>query len=359
MNAQVSGSSPRTAFCGPISGVPTGQRAALLAAIAAVGRAEAAQVDTGGSGLLLRESICKALTAMATLALEVGWRRVRTIYITPSRTVLGAVRELPLVLIARISGSRLIAHWHGAEFHYLRHAPGCLLARLLRLLWSRADTHVALCDTMRVDLEHFGFRDVRVIPNFCDLPTQVSAPTTSEYGQLRLLYFSNLIPEKGIHDAIRTHHALLRSGRATELHVVGARLGPLPEVVEHALRSEGVVYHGALYGPQKYAVLASCDVLLFPSVYRSEAFPLTLLEAMSTGLAVVAYRHNYIADFFESAGGYLVSCRPEAMVEAVTSLFDDPRRLYEFKTANRLAAQVYSTEAYQSKIRMLLKCSDH
>lgn len=342
-----------------MSGVPTGQRAALLASIAAVRTADTVQVDTGGSGLRLYESVGKALTAMATLALAVGRQRVRTIYITPSRTVLGACRELPLVVIARISGSRLVAHWHGAEFHYLRRAPRCMLARLLRLLWSRADTHIALCDTMRADLEQFGFRDVRVVPNFCDLPEQVSSSPTTGRSQLRLLFFSNLIPEKGVLDAIRTHKALLLSGRATELHVVGARLGPLPQEVEDGLKSEGVFYHGALYGPQKYAVLSSCDVLLFPSVYRSEAFPLTLLEAMSAGLAVVAYRHNYIADFFETAGGYLVPCIPEAMVEAVTRLVDDPRRLSEFKTVNRLAAQEYSTDMYQARIRLLLTYSNN
>ena len=355
MNAHVSHSDRRIAFCGPMSGVPTGQRAALLAAIDAVSGEDAVLVDTGGSGLRPLHSVGKALTALMKLALEVGWKGTRNIYVTPSRTVLGAMRELPLVIIAHISGSHLIAHWHGAEFHYLRQDPDCLLARILRLLWQRTDTHIALCDTMRQDLQQFGFRNVMVIPNFCDPPTQISDTFSSRNGTLRLLYFSNLIPEKGVLDAIRTHQALLRSGRATELHVVGARLGPLPEEVEQGLRSEGVVYHGALYGSEKLAVLVSCDVLLFPSVYRSEAFPLTLLEAMSAGLAVVAYRHNYIADFFEPAGGYLIPCLLDAMVDAVTCLHDDPLHLEQLKTANRIAARAYSTEKYHEKIRALFQ----
>lgn len=355
MNRQFSYDRRRIAVCGPMSGIPTGQGAALAASIQAIGSKVVAKVDTGGTGLRLVESISKALVAVVKLAIAVGWRKVRVVYVTPSRSFLGAVRESPIVFIAHLSKCRLIAHWHGAEFHYLHQKPGCLLARVLFFLWRLADTHIALCETMRSELQQFGFRDVRVIPNFCDLPTQFSKVPTNKNEPLRLLYFSNLIPEKGVLDAIRTHQELRQSGVVTELHIVGARIGRLPNEVEESFKCEGIVYHGPLYGPQKLTVLSSCDVLLFPSVYRSEAFPLTLLEAMSAGLAVVAYRHNYISDFFNPSGGYLVPCRLNEMVSAVTRLCHDFKYLDKCKVANRIAARTYSTEKYNANIRKLFQ----
>jgi glycosyltransferase involved in cell wall biosynthesis len=346
------------AFCGPLSGVPTGQQAALRAAIDAVARADAIEVDMGGSGLPAYQSVSKVIRGLITLAKALGPGGARTVYVTPSRTLVGVLREFPIVVLARTAGARIIAHWHGAEFHYLRREPTCILARLLRSLWMPADTHVALCETMRDDLRQFGFRDVRVIPNFCKIPDTDVTATQPCGASVRLLYLSNLIPEKGIQAAIGAHRQLANNGHVVELHVIGARLGPLPYEVEQGLRSAGVTYHGPLYGRAKDDVVGMCDVLLFPSVYRSEAFPLVVLEAMCAGLAVVAYRHNYIADFFEPAGGYLVPCNPDALAAATATLVNERARLDAFKAANRQAARAYSTDRYEQRIRDLFASFD-
>jgi glycosyltransferase involved in cell wall biosynthesis len=342
------------AFCGPMSGVPTGQSVALRAALESVPPERRLELDTGGGGLRWYQTIARMLRAMLTLNRALRLGAVETLYVTPSRSLAGAVRDLPFVTLARWHGTRIVAHWHGAEFLHLRQTPRALLACVLRAMWQAVSSHVALCTSMQSDMQAFGFSNICVIPNFCPQREAlvVSAPQTGR--PLRLLYLSNLVAEKGVGHALEMHRRLLENGFPVELHVVGARLGWLPDEVEAALQRPNVVYHGPLYGTQKNAILDTCDVFVFPSTYRTEAFPLVLLEAMSAGLAVVAYQHNYISDFFEPAGGFLVPCDVNALTNAVRALLQDQGLLASFKEANHLAALLYSQTLYQKRIRSLL-----
>ncbi|TOB81745.1 hypothetical protein CGJ96_24975, partial [Vibrio parahaemolyticus] len=51
---------------------------------------------------------------------------------------------------------------------------------------------------------------------------------------------------------------------------------------------ERVVIHGPLYGEKKDLLLGETDVFIFPSFYKTEAFPLVVLEAMATHNSIIA-----------------------------------------------------------------------
>ena len=106
----------------------------------------------------------------------------------------------------------------------------------------------------------------------------------------RLLYVGQLTQLKGIETAVRALKLIVerRCNRSTTLTIVG---GPDYENRIHRLVSslgleDNVRFTGLVPRDQLPSVYEEHDILLFPSVW-AEPFSLTVLEAMSSGLAIV------------------------------------------------------------------------
>lgn len=142
------------------------------------------------------------------------------------------------------------------------------------------------------ELRAHGFRNVRVWsrgvehdrfnPSFRS--HELRARLGANDGTVVVAYVGRLAPEKGIHVAMDGLREVLRrhSGR-----VVFALAGDGPaEASYRASAADGVVFLGKLTGRPLSEFYASADVFVFPST--TETFGNVVLEAMASGLAVVA-----------------------------------------------------------------------
>ncbi len=121
---------------------------------------------------------------------------------------------------------------------------------------------------------------------------------------LRVLFLSNMLPDKGYDDVLGAVGRLHRSGRRVEATFAGAWPDPL-----EAGRFEGLVaeegvgdlvrYVGAVHDRAEVRrLMLAHDVFAFPSRYI-EAQPLVLLEAMASGTPVVTTRNGAIASMLD------------------------------------------------------------
>ena len=102
-----------------------------------------------------------------------------------------------------------------------------------------------------------------------------------EDDEVVLLFFGRLVLEKGIGDFVEVARRLSSTRIRIRPLIVGA--GP----AEHAFRPlDNAVFTGHLDGPELARAIASADILLHPS--RTESFGNVVLEAMASGLAIVA-----------------------------------------------------------------------
>ena len=84
--------------------------------------------------------------------------------------------------------------------------------------------------------------------------------------------------------------------------------------------SEKVIFHGSQSEVHPY--LHNADVFLLPSNF--EGMPMTIIEAMGTGLPIVASAVGGVPDMLEDTfSGLLVPCDPEAVADAVLRLLGD------------------------------------
>ena len=99
--------------------------------------------------------------------------------------------------------------------------------------------------------------------------------------------------------------------------------GDLREEAEKVAETLGIREKVSFLGNQTnvYPFLQKADIFLMPSKF--EGMPMTIIEAMGTGLPVVASAVGGVPDMLEDrVSGMLVSCEPEAVAQAVLQLLE-------------------------------------
>ena len=138
----------------------------------------------------------------------------------------------------------------------------------------------------------------------------------------RILFAGTWLTRKGNQDAIA---AFAQSNPMLEFATLGA--GASPENIRgcfpEALRNRVIVID-AKSDREAAQAMADADVFLLPSVF--EGTPLTLMEAMYSGLPIVTTDTCGMRDVItQNQNGLLVPTRaPEAIAQAISSLQNDP-----------------------------------
>lgn len=125
-----------------------------------------------------------------------------------------------------------------------------------------------------------SFRDEQLIvkPNFCTVP-----PELSQFRKNIFLFVGRLTQEKGIPFLLNVF-----SGSVHKLRIAGD--GPLKETVLAAAQQNGnIEYLGPLKKEELSLHMQQSTALIFPSIWY-EGMPLTIIEAFSCGLPVIATR---------------------------------------------------------------------
>ncbi len=57
-----------------------------------------------------------------------------------------------------------------------------------------------------------------------------------------------------------------------------------------------IVYLGKTFGEDKVILLQKSDIFVLPTYYKSEAFPISIIEAMACENAIVTTNYKYLPD---------------------------------------------------------------
>ncbi len=171
---------------------------------------------------------------------------------------------------------------------------------------------------------------IRVVP-LGILPEEFGQPDAARVAALQAKYGGRYVLFSGMHRYYKGLDSLVRAAGSIRAQVVVAGDGPERERMMALARSLGatIAFPGALSHEDLVAHLHGCEVFVFPSVERSEAFGLSMLEAHACGKPVVATRLGTGVEFVNLDGqtGLNVAVRdPAALADAVNALLEDPEK---------------------------------
>jgi glycosyltransferase involved in cell wall biosynthesis len=200
-------------------------------------------------------------------------------YFTTTPTALWAARALgvPSVVTIHIGGLEAFTGWRGTMSRVYGQVVG-------QNLLSRADGLVAVSANVAETVSARHGQAVHVIPNGVDLLRFHPPGTRSP--NLRTVFVGRLIANKGPHVALEAFRIVHEQLPRATLTIVGE--GPMEAdlrryVDEHELE-QAVTFLGVRRDVAD--ILRNADLFLRPS--QIEGMPLTILEAMATGLPVIA-----------------------------------------------------------------------
>jgi len=157
-------------------------------------------------------------------------------------------------------------------------------------------SRIIFCSRFRQQQHQSGglpLADSRVIYNGVDLKVFAGVPRRPSGGSLRVLFAGRLVEEKGPHTAIEAIAELVsRGATGVKLSIAGVPSYPfeysdrLRELVDSKGLAKNVNFLGEIPNSQISEIYRQHDVFVFPSI-GEEGFPVSILEAMSCGLAVV------------------------------------------------------------------------
>jgi glycosyltransferase involved in cell wall biosynthesis len=223
--------------------------------------------------------------------------------------------------------------------------------------WRRAliQRTVLRCEHLLVETEGLrerfeGATRVSRHPNTRDLPATPRVEREAGRG-LRFLFLGQIRHEKGF------LHALEASDRL-ETNATVEFYGPLMPGVDEAIfdAHQHATYHGCVEPEAVPGLLARHDVLLFPTLYRTEGMPGVVLEAMQAGLPVIASRwpaaHEMIED---GVNGLLVEVgSTDSLAQAMRVLERSPELREQLALRARDTGDHYRHAAWQARLECKL-----
>lgn len=253
----------------------------------------------------------------------------------------GQIYDVVFVAIGRLFHRPLFLHHH--SFAYIN-KKSWLMALLVKVGGASA-THIALCDTMAQALRAlYGTANEVLIISNAAVIGEGQGKKVARSGALKTIGFlGNISSEKGILDFLDIVSRLTKKGLDINAKIVG----PFQDIeTEHLVSGRlrelsSVEYLGAKYGRDKLRFYESIDVLLFPTRYFNEAEPLTIHEAMSNGVVVIARNRGCIASLISPAAGLVVDQNEGFVDRAVAQICAWHNDREQFREASRAAIKMF------------------
>ena len=197
-------------------------------------------------------------------------------------------------------------------------------------------------------LKILGITNTKVIPNCRTLKGEQAPRMVND--KVKFVYFSVVCAEKGMDDIVEAVENI-KEGYTLDIY------GEIVErykakFLEFLNNHPEVKYHGVFDSTTEkvYSELNQYDVMLFPTHWKGEGVPGTLVESKISGITAIVSDWNFNKEVVIDGIEGIVS---DNLINAMQKLIDDKNLLMQLKTNAYRSRFRYSTKTYEEQ---LLSC---
>lgn len=316
--------------------------------------------DSAKTGPTLQEVLVRGFPIPRYPGLKLGLpakQRLIRLWTEQRPDVVHLVTEGPLgssaLAAARKLGIPVSSDFHTNFHSYSQHyGLGWLqqtVAAYLRNLHNRTDATLVPTRELRDTLAQDGYLNLQVVARGVDTalfhPDKRSTELRSQWGVaadgLAVIYVGRISAEKNLPLVVRTFKAMQAINPKLKLVLVGD--GPVRAELQR--QNPEYIFAGMRTGEDLAAHYASGDIFLFPSM--TETYGNVTVEAMASGLAVVAYRYAAAAEHIvhQQNGLHAEFGDADDFIKQACSLANDAARIEKIR---RLSHQTMLTLDWQN-----------
>jgi glycosyltransferase involved in cell wall biosynthesis len=201
------------------------------------------------------------------------------------------LRDIIYLLAVRPVAGKVVFHFHSGGLSRFAQTHRMLKPLMIKA-YAKADWAIELGASCPRDGEFFRARQVRIVPNGIDVPSDADH-RQPVIDNLKILYVGIHTETKGLFDLLSAANELKRRGVEFEIRTAGLWYTDQERVRFEALRlqwnlQEEVQTPGQKTGADLQALYRWADVFFFPTFYPWETCGIVQLEAMAYGLPVVS-----------------------------------------------------------------------
>ncbi|WP_218599657.1 glycosyltransferase family 4 protein [Polaribacter sp. NJDZ03] len=310
-----------------------------------------------------KNKIINSLYCLFFLPIVFVFYKFDKIYFTCTRSKFGFIKDFQLLLFAKIFNKKVVNHLHGADFIDFYKNSG-FLKKLIRWSYNHINTNIVLLPSMKDQFNEFSSSKIEVVAN-CYSSDFKDYKVDFSLKKKQLVFLSNLIYSKGVFVFLEAIKELLDKDKDLIIKIAGLPMGDelmstknvsikFKEISEELklLYPKRFLYLGVVQGKDKEDLLKESSIFVLPTFYKTEAFPLTIIEAMYFGNAIITTDHNYLKDVIDLKNGALIKTKSfNDIVDNVTILFQDKKRLQKIQGFNHKEAMLkYNPNTFDMKV---------
>ncbi len=208
------------------------------------------------------------------------------------------------------------------------------------------------------NLQALGIKNAMYIPNFKKLTVLDQKDLYKEYKlPYRFCIFSRVMKEKGVSDAINAIDIINKKyGKQIVMLDI---YGPIEADYKDELFSlidssqNSCKYCGIIDSNKSVEALKSYFALLFPTHWKHEGIPGTIIDAFSAGVPVIARKWQYCTEMItEGENGYYYDFeKPELLVDTIQYAIEHINETMEMKSNCLKKAVEYSENHVMNQIK--------
>lgn len=240
---------------------------------------------------------------------------------------------LPAAAIARWRRIPMVITEHSSAFPRRLLSPRQI--RLARLAFAQARLVMPVSEALRHAIEAYGIRAAfQIVPNAVDtsifhpaVENSGDAGRATRHASMRLLFVGGMVPVKGIPDLLQALSFVNETRRDWQLDLVGSG----PNQADYATLASQLGldhqtrFHGFLPKPAVAALMRQADFLVLPSLWENS--PCVIVEALASGLPVIASRVGGVPELMTAQAGILTTPQdPASLATALTAAMANPQQ---------------------------------
>lgn len=264
----------------------------------------------------------------------------------------------PCLLAKKMLGIPYIVFGHGSDIYL----SWKFKKTISKTIFSSAGAVVALTNHMKNAMAKYCKKEIIIIPNGASMEDFGGLSKETARTKLKIspqekviLFVGRIITLKGVEYLVEAFLTVKKKIQNVKLFLLGEgeQFQEVQSIVKKSKLVNEVIFTGNVPVEDIPCYMAASDIFVLPSL--SEGFPLVIIEAMASGLPIVATKVTGLPEIVKDGeNGFLVEAKnPDQIAEKVLLLLKDDNLRERISKINKERSKEYSLENVVDKLEKI------
>jgi glycosyltransferase involved in cell wall biosynthesis len=296
------------------------------------------------------------------------------IYLSPARSNLGYLRNFVIIFYSSLFNNKILLHYHCGDYDEFLSTSNFFVKKSCAYSFNKVSFHIFLSKRLLGNFKNLNLDENKIIfiPNsITTLEPKSIIGFNAKTRTYNIVFMSNMLPSKGYMIVLEAINILINKFKLTNIRCdfYGEFLSEdfrsekdlvkeFDEYVMNCNLSDFVKYNGLVSGLEKQTVLRNAHIFLLPTEYPVEAQPISILEALSFNLLVIASDFRAIPDMIiDKVTGVLLKTKsPDLLAFQIKDVLNNKVAYTRIADAGRKHFEDnFSSKVFDNNIKMFFK----